>query len=598
MQFAIRKNTYVSTISKKYTNIKPWVTPGLVRCIRHRDRLHKQLKSQPHNKLLSITYKRYRNFCNNLLKKIKIEYEKVELQKAGKSSKLVWRYIKNNALHTNYPEPPFDLINTAISPTEALNEVNNFFVKIGKNLAENTIGISSQNLTEQLSPSTAFSFVLLSTDIDEVTSILTGLRDACAVGWDNITNHILKTFKKSLAPPLTHIYQLCLEQGVFPTLLKKAVVIPIHKSGDKKCISNYRPISLLSGLSKVLEKLINIRLVKYLECNKLLSNNQFGFRPKRSTNQAVHELTNHLSNNLDKGIHSIGIFLDLAKAFDTISCSILLQKLETYGIRGNQLTLFSDYLSDRKQYVKIGQHTSAELQNTRYGLPQGSILGPTLFLIYINDLCNLNIPNCKIISYADDTVLLFTATSSDLVYKYAQNGFNIVNKWLNNNLLHLNISKTKYILFAMRNTNIALTNPHIYVHSCTQYADSACNCPTLAISHDIKYLGITIDTNLNFRKHIDLLCTRVRKLIYAFKHLRNIADYTLIRQVYLALCQSTLTYCITSWGGAAKTILLPLERAQRSILKVATLRPYTFPTHELYTSCNVLTVRQLFILLY
>lgn len=223
-------------------------------------------------------------------------------------------------------------------------------------------------------------------------------------------------------------------------------------------------------------------------------------------------------------------------------------------------------------------------------------MGPTLFLVYINDLCSLTLQNGVILSYADDTALLFSDKSRDEVYKQAQNGFNIVSNWLHENLLTLNADKTKHIYFTLRNTNLPSTNINIYAHNCSVYADSACSCPTLAKTDYIKYLGVTIDTNLNFRKHIDLLCTRIRKVIYIFKYLRNISDYNLIKQVYLALCQSILTYCITSWGGAAKSILLPLERAQRAILKVATFRPFRFPTHELYTTCKVLTVRQLFIL--
>ena len=354
----------------------------------------------------------------------------------------------------------------------------------------------------------------------------------------------------------------------------------------------------VTGLSKILEKIINSRLIKYLENNKLLSDHQFGFRPKRSTSQAVHHLTNFISTNLDNGMHTIGIFLDLAKAFDTLSCTLLLSKLEMMGIRGVQLQLLSDYLSDRHQCVKIGQCISSELENTCYGIPQGSILGPTLFLIYINDLCNLTLQNGVIMSYADDTALLFAAKSTVDVYDVAQKGFNTVSNWLHKNLLTLNIDKTKYLLFTMRNTYPTLANLSIQAHNnCNlHYADIACTCPTLANTDHIKYLGITIDSNLNFRKHIDLLCTRVRKLIYIFKNLRHIAHFRLIRQVYLALCQSIITYCITSWGGVAKSILLPLERAQRAVLKVATFRPFRFPTHQLYIACKVLTVRQLFVL--
>lgn len=600
LQCTIGKNTFTKVIPRKYSNIKPWITPGLVRCIRQRDKLHQKSKYAPDNELLSITYKRYRNFCNNLLKKLKHQYDKSQLQKAGKNNKLIWKFIKTNTIRSKKPEPPLDLLSAELSPTEAANNANNFFINVGKNLAEKSIlynrGFSIQSQTNTYA--TRNSFVLLDTDVNEVVRLIDGLKEICAVGCDNIPNSILKRFKYVIAPPLTHILQLCLTKGIFPKLLKKAVVTPVFKAGDKCCVNNYRPISVLTGLSKILEKIINSRLVNYLERNKLLSENQFGFRPKRSTSQAVHRLTNYISTNLDNGMHTIGIFLDLAKAFDTISCPLLLNKLERMGVRGVPLQILADYLRDRYQCVKIGQYMSSEAKNSCYGIPQGSILGPTLFLIYINDLCNLTLQKGVIMSYADDTALLFTAESKAEVYEVAQNGFITVSNWLHKNLLTLNTDKTKYLLFTMRNTNPMLTNLNIQAHNnCDlHYADIACTCPTLDKTDHIKYLGVTIDTNLNFRKHIDLLCTRVRKLIYIFKNLRNISNFKLIRQVYLALCQSIVTYCITSWGGAAKSILLPLERAQRAVLKVATFRPFRFPTHELYKACKVLTIRQLFVL--
>lgn len=599
LQHAINKNTITKTTSRRYKSIKPWITPGLVRCIRHRDKLHQKSKLAPDNEILSISYKRYRNFCNNLLKKIKYQHEKNELQKAGKNSKLVWKFIKTNTFRSKNPEPPLELLSSEINPLVAANKVNSFFANIGKTLAEKSLNHSTythQPLSAVNTPTkTSKSFVLLNTDVNEILRIITGLKDDCAVGWDGIPNNILKRFKHLLAPPLTHIFQSCLSKGIFPKPLKKAVVTPVFKAGDKNCVNNYRPISVLTGLSKILEKIINSRLIDYLEINNLLSNNQFGFRPKRSTNQAVHRLSEYISTNLDKGMHTIGIFLDLAKASDTISCSMLLHKLEKLGIRGEQLQLFTDYLRDRQQCVKIGQYTSSEMENSGFGIPQGSILGPTLFLIYINDLCSLVLRNGLILSYADDTALLFSAESQSETYEYAQNGFNVVSNWLHQNLLTLNIDKTKYISFSIRNINPPLTNLDIFAHNCNS-ANIACTCPTLVKADHIKYLGVTIDTNLNFRKHIELLCKRVRKLMYIFKNLRHIADYKLIKQVYLALCQSVLTYCITSWGGTAKSILLPLERAQRAILKVATFRPFRFPTHQLYTACKILTVRQLFIL--
>lgn len=323
---------------------------------------------------------------------------------------------------------------------------------------------------------------------------------------------------------------------------------------------------------------------------------QFGFRAKLSTADAVHHLTDFVSQEIGKGEQVMGIFLDLAKAFDTVSIPILLNKLDALGVRGKQLKLFASYLDERFQCVKIEGVVSDDQINTPFGVPQGSILGPTLFLIYINDLCNLNLEQGKIISYADDTALIFTAPNSRLLLEYAQKGFNIVNNWLRNNLLTLNADKTKFINFSLRSSYQSINTQSLFAHQCQNPSVDKCRCPEIEGASCVKYLGIILDNTLSFRPHIDLLVNRLRKLIYVFKKLRYIADPNLIKQVYLALAQSIIQYCITSWGGAQKTILLPLERAQRAILKVANFCPFLFPTQKLYDLCKVLTVRQLFIM--
>lgn len=328
----------------------------------------------------------------------------------------------------------------------------------------------------------------------------------------------------------------------------------------------------------------------------LLSNTQFGFRSKLSTADAVHQLTDFIAQELDKGNKVIGIFLDLAKAFDTVPIPILLNKLENMGIRGNQLKLLSSYLNGRSQCVKIDNVISSDLENTSFGLPQGSILASTMFLIYINELCNLNLAYGKIISYADDTALLFSCSTNSEVHEYAQHGFDIVNNWLQGHLLTLNADKTKYLNFTMRKSQSAQISRAIHAHQCNHFNNSFCHCPTISYTKNIKYLGVIIDETLSFSSHIEALSNRIRKLIYVFKTLRTIADPKLVLNVYLSLCQTIINYCISSWGGACKTFMLAVERAQRAVLKVATFRPYLFPTNQLYNSCKVLTVRQLFIL--
>lgn len=597
VQQAILRNTINIRVSNKNYNIKPWITPGLIRCMRHRDKLHIKAKSKPDNLILQSSYKRYRNFCNDLLKKVKTSYDKNELEKAGTNSKLVWECIKKVTYTAKQHESPSGLLQACSSQLASTNSANEFFVNIGKKLAEKVKRNSSSfpSNTSTLT-NTLNSFVLLDTDEEEVYSIIMSLKNDSAAGWDRISNKILKEFKHILVPPLTYIYQKCLSDGIFPKCLKKSVVVPVHKSGSKDQITNYRPISILPSTSKILEKIINKRLVQYLEKHSILSKTQYGFRSKLSTADAVHQLTDYVVQELDKGNQTIGIFLDLAKAFDTVSIPILLHKLEALGIRGNQLKLFANYLDERTQCVKIGNVISSDLKNTSFGVPQGSVLGPTLFLVYINDLCDLKLDGGKIISYADDTALLFSAKSAEAVYKYAQQGFNIVNTWLQHHLLTLNPDKTNYIKFSMRKSNLAPTNLKLYAHICKDPNDDPCICPGIAITNKVKYLGIIIDETLSFRYHIEALCSRVRKLIFVFKKIRSIANSNLIKQVYVALCQSVLTYCITSWGGLAKTTLLTIERAQRAVLKVSTFRPFLFSTDLLYKSCKVLTVRQLFIM--
>ncbi|KAG7298231.1 hypothetical protein JYU34_019045 [Plutella xylostella] len=250
-------------------------------------------------------------------------------------------------------------------------------------------------------------------------------------------------------------------------------------------------------------------------------------------------------------------------------------------------------MSDRTQCTKIGEYVSSDLPIS-YGIPQGSILGPTLFIIYINDLCSLRMGG-KIISYADDTAMIFEGDNWENTYKAAQLGFNAVSSWLSQNVLTLNTAKTKFLCFSIRNSTQPSSELTLIAHS-SHCVSEECSCDRLDKCNIIKYLGVIVDQNLNFRSHIELLCGRVRKLIYIFKNLRHVMKPDLLKRIYYALCESLLTYCISSWGGAYKTILIHLEYAQRTILKVINFKPYRFPTIELYRSYKVLNVRQLFIL--
>lgn len=247
------------------------------------------------------------------------------------------------------------------------------------------------------------SFFFSPTDPVEIRTIVLSLKNDSSPGFDNFPVALHKKALPSLIIPLIHIFNISLENGVFPNCWKLAIVSPIYKGGQKQSPDSYRPIALLSVLAKVLEKLVHRRLVSFVEKYRLLSDNQFGFRQGKSTEDAVSNFIDLVSSHVDNGECCIGVFLDLAKAFDTVSVGLLLRKLEAMGIRGIPLKWFESYLTNRKQCIKLDNiHLSSELP-IEFGVPQGSILGPTLFLLHINDIVNLKIPNSDIIAYADDT---------------------------------------------------------------------------------------------------------------------------------------------------------------------------------------------------
>lgn len=604
LQKLIDNNTTVRRVPKNKMPLKPWITISVVRSIRKRDKLYKNMKKNPENMDIKKRYTDYRNICNKIIKTLKAKYYQEKLEKNSGNTKETWKIIKDVCNLNINTQNPKELLNIYPDPKDSLNEVNRFFTSVGQNLAN--VILQKLNLSEkelaQKSKSTnqpRNSFSLFLTDEYEIKSIINSLRTSSAPGWDNITVTTLKKIVSHITVPLTYICNLSFTTGIFPDICKKATICPIYKSGDKCSPTNYRPISLLSVLSKIIEKIVNKRLLTFLENNQLISKNQFGFRRKKSTEDAVLRLTSIIKDHLDMGECCLGVFLDLQKAFDTVSIPILLSRLEASGIRGLPLKWFKSYLSAREQRVRVS-NLESEVSYSNFGLPQGTSLSPSLFLIYVNELCKISHQGLDILMFADDTVLLFHDKTWQSVAEVAETGISMITSWLEDSLLSLNVKKTKYVCFSKTSFS---SPPHdfrllIHTYPCNRLITnrpSKCLCLDIERTKTIKYLGITLDANLNWSEHITLLSARVRKLIYIFKNLRNVANIKVLTQTYKALCESITNYCICIWGNAAKTHLISIERAQRAILKVMLYLPFRHPTSDVYIKSKVLSVRKTYI---
>ena len=323
-------------------------------------------------------------------------------------------------------------------------------------------------------------------------------------------------------------------QDVFPNILKIANVILINKKGDKLDCNNYRPISLLSNISKVFEKSMHIRLVNFLRKTKLLFCQQFGFRSGYSVNHALTSLIELIRKALDEEKFACGVLIDLQKAFDTVDHNIFLSKLYHYGVKGTPHQWFKTYLTGRQQCTTIN-HQKSSLSNIKYGVPQGSVLGPLLFLLFINDL-NKAVAHCKVHHFADDTNFLYASHSLKNLNKTVNFDLSNLVQWLRANKISLNFNKTKIVVFRSltkqiyKNINFRLRGSKIERKRCT------------------KYLGAVIDKHLSFNEYMNTLKQKINRGNDILAKLRYYVTADVLKTIYYAFFDSHMKYHVKFEG--------------------------------------------------
>ena len=418
------------------------------------------------------------------------------------------------------------------------------------------------------------------TNEDELIKIaFSCLKPNKSSGFDNIKPSILRRVIVFIVKPLSHIINCSLVSGNVPDDLKIAKVIPVYKKGDPSSYENYRPVSVLSCFSKIFERIVYNRIFTFISKYNIIFKGQYGFRPGHSTEHALTHVVNNLHKAFENKQTSVGVFLDLSKAFDTIDHQILLQKLYYYGIRGNALDWIGSYLFNRKQFTSF-KDVNSDLVQIQCGVPQGSILGPLLFVLYVNDIGNVS-QNCSVILFADDTNIFFTGHDMRELEILIGNELDKFHHWFSSNKLSLNIEKTNYIVFSNKR-NVKNDICHISM-----------NRRYLREADHVKFLGVYIDSNLTWKNHIQFIASTIAKSTGILSKLKHILPRNILRTLYLTLIYPQLTYCLTIWSGTCKTYLSNIMVLQKRAIRHISFASYNDHTSKLFSSLHLLKLQDL-----
>ena len=548
-------------ISSKRIYIEPWMSRGLEISAKKKEKLYKKTLTLNCPEEDIISYKSYRNFYNKTKRNMKIQYYTNKIKENMENTKKMWSTINEILKKQKHKGSIITHININGVKTydshKIANEFGKHYSSIGPNLAC-SIGKGIKQISHYLDqiPANQHNMMMTFSTQEEITQLIKNLPNKTSCGHDQISNELLKNLVSSISYPLSKIFNQSISEGIYPDQMKLAEIIPLYKGKDTDNVINYRPISLLVTMSKVIEKLIYKRMIKFIDKYNLLYDSQYGFRSKRSCEHAIMELIGNIIESKNLKHHSCALFLDLSKAFDTLNHDILLEKLDKYGIRGICNDWFRSYLKDRKLQCKINTAENkivrSNIYNITYGTAQGSCLGPLLFILFTNDIHLLPIYS-QLILFADDTTI-FSHHKSESFLKYMlTHDMEILIDWFKSNQLSLNMDKTTMIKFWPN-------KPTFQIHIDETIIK---NTPFT------KFLGITIDDHLTWTIHANKLCDKLLSNRRLLQNTKRISLTPTLKPIYYAHIHSHLIYGLSIWGNLInKNQRKRIQKLQMDCLKL------------------------------
>ena len=540
----------------KQKNQPQWLSPEILDAMKCRDR-HKSIGNEDE-------YKLWRNKTIKMIQKAKrIQYQTfLDNNKNNPSSiyKIFQEVGAGKGLRKQSTIGSVKVGDTFIEDSTGIaNEFNDFFVNVASKLKEpvtNTDHTKLKEFCQTKLPKDA-KFIIPSIQKEKVLKFLSTIDINKATGSDMIGPRLLKVAAPYIADEVTFICNHSIINSVFPSKWKEAKVTPLFKNGSHEEVNNYRPISILPVLSKVLEKHVHESLSEFLHTYNLLHKTQSGFRTQHSCETALVNMIDLWMNAIDSGKMVGVVLVDFKKAFDLVDHQILIDKLKIYGIKDEALSWFNTYLTNRKQQVAIN-NCKSDFKQISYGVPQGSILGPLLFLLFINDL-PLYTSNVFTDLYADDTTLYDVQDSMEQIDNNLQSSLNNLQIWCRNNGMILNSSKTKVMLVTTYQKRQRLTNDHL---------DLTYNKESLNMISNDKILGVFVDNNLTWSNHIKHLTKKIASSIWLLSKIKKFLSQAHRVQFYKSYIQPHIDFCNIVWGSSSESNKLKIFRLQKRACKV------------------------------